>query len=88
MLTFWLFLIIRSLSNILLLQTDKRSDMQVKIFTKSVLEIIKGYIKEDYLTKYKVGASVKAIFREYIEVLKISYTGLYSFINAFSIFFS
>ena len=60
---------IRSLSHILLLQTDNFSNLQIKEFSRDTLERFQKNMCNTYATKVKVAPSVKAVFREYIEVL-------------------
>ena len=61
--------IIRSLSHILLLQAGDFSDLQIQEFSGNTLEQLRKNMHNAYMTKTKVASSVKAIFREYLEVL-------------------
>ncbi|CAG8760109.1 15765_t:CDS:10, partial [Cetraspora pellucida] len=59
---------ILSLSHILLLQADNFSDLQIEQFSGDTLVDFHKHMRNTYIIKNKVAQSVKAIFRECIEI--------------------
>ncbi|CAG8756231.1 8222_t:CDS:2, partial [Ambispora leptoticha] len=59
---------ILSLSHILLLQADNFSDLQIEQFSGDTLVDFRKHMRNTYIIKNKVTQSVKAIFRECIEI--------------------
>ncbi|CAB4486220.1 unnamed protein product [Rhizophagus irregularis] len=59
---------ILSLSNILLLQSDKFSELQVKKFSRNTLTSLRKNMCDIHMMKAKVTSTVKSIFREYVEI--------------------
>ncbi|CAG8642874.1 10343_t:CDS:2, partial [Dentiscutata erythropus] len=57
-----------SLSHILLLQADNFSDLQIEQFSGDTLVDFRKHMRNIYIIKNKVAQSVKAIFRECIEI--------------------
>ncbi len=61
----------RSLSHILLLQMDNYSEMQVKTFSRGILEDLRKDIKSNSIRNEKVTRDIKLTLQEYIEVFII-----------------
>ena len=60
---------IRSLSNILLLQSDKFSELQVNKFSRNTLKSLRKNLCDIHTMKVKVMSTVKSKLQEYVEVL-------------------
>ncbi|RUP43074.1 hypothetical protein BC936DRAFT_137663 [Jimgerdemannia flammicorona] len=60
---------IMGLSYILLLQADSFSDSEIEKYSRDILKCLRKNLCDTYIVKKKVASDVKAMFREYLEVL-------------------